>query len=115
MSGLSERDKEIGIIYNFLGNEFPRALMSPSDDLDIDDELRLHATGLGLARINEDGNIFTATYVRDHEHPAVIALRGISAAEIHGLIPEGSHDQAIDAVLLGLPGPLDEFIARQTD
>lgn len=113
--GFSPFEQEIARIYDFLGDVFPYALMRPAV-IDPEDELRISMAGLGIAEIypsDDDGEPFYATYIRDHTNPVVTALSHISAAENHDLIPPGSHDQAIDALILGLPGPLDDYIPRQ--
>lgn len=113
--GFDPYDREIVRIYDFLGDTFPNALMKPAV-LDADDELRIFQAGIGVAEVyidDQDEEPLLATYIREPHNPVVIALGHIAAAENHDLIPLGSHDAAIDALLLGLPGPLDDYISGQ--
>lgn len=113
---LEGRDAEIGLIYGFLGDEFPSALMQPADDLDPDDEWRIREAGLGIAAIRDGALTFQATYIRDPNTKVVRAIRQLFESEVVSKLTEGSRDEAVDQIVMGIERqPLLDLINAQSD
>ena len=117
MTGMGGYEQEVALIYDFVGldSELATALLLRPAEIDIEEERRLHAAGLGMAEAEDDeGNVCLMTYVRQENHIVVRALQALAEAEDLNVVPIGTHNEAIDCIRSGEKfGVLDLFVAMQ--
>lgn len=93
--------QEPGLPEEFFAEVFPDMMVCVALPVDTPEMVRGRAAGIGMAEVFlENGESFQATYIIE-KTSHVTALEEIHYHESIGLLPIGSHEEAIDSIFNG--------------